>query len=118
MRPVALLGIGMIAGAAGLMAYLWITGGDCPDGAIYRNLDMCRDGGRTAERCNQIMAEANQMLARSGPVHNTREQCEERFVTCQGSIGATGFVPRATGFCIRRGPPETIVPLFGPRGGG
>lgn len=107
-----------IAGAAGLMAYLWTSGGECGDAPVYRSVEACAVGGRTAGSCADLSRQADAALARSGPVHNTREQCEERFVTCQRSIGATGFAPRAQGFCVRRGPTETVVPIFGPRGGG
>jgi uncharacterized protein YgiB involved in biofilm formation len=118
MRAGALLVGVAVAGAAGLMTYLWMSGGECAGAPVYRSVQACVSGGRTAEGCAALMRQADTVLARSGPVHNTREQCEDRFVTCQGSIGATGFVPRAQGFCVRRGPPETVVPVFGPRGGG
>lgn len=42
-----------------------------------------------------------------------REQCEDRYGSCQRAAGATGFVPRATGFCLKAGPPERLVPVFG-----
>jgi uncharacterized protein YgiB involved in biofilm formation len=118
MRAGALLVGVFIAGAAGLMTYLWMSGGECGGAPVYRSVEACVSGGRSAESCAALLRQADTALARSGPVHNTREQCEDRFVTCQGSIGATGFVPRAQGFCVRRGPSETVVPVFGPRGGG
>lgn len=107
-----------IVGAASLMAYLWNSGGECGDAPVYRSVEACVTSGRSATACADLMRQADAALARSGPVHNTREQCEDRFVTCQGSIGATGFAPRAQGFCVRRGPSETVVPIFGPRGSG
>jgi uncharacterized protein YgiB involved in biofilm formation len=118
MRAGVLVVAAAIAGAAGFMAYLWMLGGDCGGAPVYRSVEACVSGGRSAEACAALMRQADTALARSGPVHNTREQCEDRFVTCQGSIGATGFAPRAQGFCIRTGPPETVVPVFGGRGGG
>ena len=105
MRMVAVIGSLVIVVAGGIIAYALQSGGDCPGGAVYRNLEMCLDSGRTPERCNLMMTDANTMLARSGPVSNTREQCR----------GAVGFVPRATGFCLMRGPPETIAPVYGSR---
>ncbi len=118
MRAGALLVAVAVAGAAGFMTYVWMAGGECAGAPVYRSVEACVSGGGSAERCSGLMRQADTALARSGPVHNTREQCEERFVTCQGSIGATGFVPRAQGFCVRPGPPETVVPVFGSRGGG
>ena len=115
MRMVAVIGSLVIVVAGGIIAYALQSGGDCPGGAVYRNLEMCLDSVRTPERCNLMMTDANTMLARSGPVSNTREQCEDRYGTCQNSRGAVGFVPRATGFCLMRGPPETIAPVYGSR---
>lgn len=107
-----------IAAAAGLMAHLWISGDECGDAPVYRSVEACAAGGRSAGQCADLMRQADAALARTGPVHNTREQCEDRFVTCQRSIGATGFAPRAQGFCVRPGPAGAVVPVFGPRGGG
>ena len=56
-----------------------------------------------------MMGEADAKLAASGPVHNSREQCEEHFVTCQRSMGPTGFVPRASGFCVTGGERPVVV---------
>jgi uncharacterized protein YgiB involved in biofilm formation len=113
MRAGAIL-VGLaVAAAAGLMAYLWTGGGECGGAPVFRSVAACVSAGRSQDACAALMRQADTVLAGSGPVHNTREQCEDRFVTCQRSIGATGFVPRAQGFCVRRGPPETVVPVFG-----
>ncbi|WP_164304999.1 DUF1190 domain-containing protein, partial [Streptococcus pneumoniae] len=69
--------------------------------------------GRTADRCRAMLQEAHALLARSGPVYGTREQCQDRHETCQESRAASGFTPRATGFCVMAGPPERIVARFG-----
>lgn len=104
-----------IAGIAGLMLYLWTGGGECAGGTVIRSVQQCIASGRSGATCEELMASANQALARSGPVSATSEQCETQFGTCQQSLSVTGYVPRATGFCLPRDPTQHIVPLYGPR---
>ncbi len=113
MRPVAVAVAGIVAAVAGAMVYVWQSGGDCPGGAEFRSEQACAASGRPAERCRVLLAEAHAMLARSGPVYGTREQCQDQHATCQESRSAAGFTPRATGFCVMPGTPERIVARFG-----
>ena len=108
--------VGMVvAGVAGLMVYLWTSGGECAGGTVMRTTEQCRASGRSGEVCAGLLASAHAELARSGPVSSTREQCEDQFGTCQPSASTAGFVPRASGFCLRPGATQHIVPLYGPR---
>jgi uncharacterized protein YgiB involved in biofilm formation len=108
--------VGMaVIGIAGLMAYVWSSGGDCAGGTAIRSIEQCRQSGRSADICAELLMSANATLARSGPVSATREQCEDQFRTCQPSLTTAGYVPRATGFCLKPGATQHIVPLYGPR---
>lgn len=118
MKPVAVVGTLFIAAAGGLIAWSLVTGGACRGAPVYRSAEACAAAGRPAALCAQMMGEAHAKLAASGPVHNTREQCEEHFVTCQRSTGPTGFVPRASGFCVTGGDRPVVVPVFGRSAGG
>lgn len=113
MRPVAVAVAAIVAAVAGVMVFAWQSGGDCPGGTEFRSEQACTASGRPAERCRALLAEAQALLARSGPVYGTREQCQDRHATCQESRSAAGFTPRASGFCLMQGPPERIVPRFG-----
>lgn len=114
MRPVAIAVTLVVAGIAGGMAYVWLSGGDCPGGTELPSERACIASGRSAEQCRSLLAEAHGLLARSGPVYATRESCQDRHGTCQESRSAAGFTPRATGFCLLPGAPARIVPRFGP----
>lgn len=113
MRPVALVVSAVIVTAGGILATVWTTGGDCAGAIVHRSVASCTASGISAARCTALMAEADRRLLQSGPVFDMRQQCEDRYPSCQPAAGATGFVPRATGFCLRPGPPEVAVPVFG-----
>ena len=113
MRPVAIAVTLIVAGVAAAMGYVWLSGGDCPGGTEIPSERACLAGGRPAEQCRALLAEANGLLAHSGPVYATREACQDRHTTCQDSRAATGFAPRATGFCLMPGAPARLVPRFG-----
>ncbi|QCK87656.1 DUF1190 domain-containing protein [Phreatobacter aquaticus] len=115
MRSGAVIVGAAIIGVAGVMAYVWSSGGDCAGGTVLRSIDQCVASGRTGSTCNELMGAANAMLARTGPVSSTREQCEGQYGTCQQSHATEGFVPRASGFCLSSDPKQHIVPLYGPR---
>lgn len=113
MRPVALVVSAVIVTAGAILAYVWTTGGECAGATVHRSVAACTASGISASRCTALMAEADRRLLQSGPVFDMRQQCEDRYPTCQPAAGATGFVPRASGFCLRPGPPEVVVPVFG-----
>lgn len=104
----------IVAGVAATMGFVWLRGGDCPGGTEIPSERACLASGRAADECRALLAEANRLLARSGPVYATREACQDRHATCQESRGAAGFAPRATGFCLMPGAPTRIVPRFAP----
>ena len=118
MKPVAVVGTLVIAGIGGLLVWTMARGGACGGAPVYRSAEACAAAGRPAALCARMMGEADAKLAASGPVHNSREQCEEHFVTCQRSMGPTGFVPRASGFCVTGGERPVVVPVFGRSAGG
>lgn len=113
MRAVAVAGTLVFAVAAGLIGWVVFTGGECAVATVHRSVEACISAGLPRERCATLLAEADLQLLQSGPVFDMREQCEERYVSCQRAAGATGFVPRAKGFCLKAGPPERLVPVFG-----
>ena len=113
MRLVAVAGTLVFAAAAGLIGWVVLTGGECAGATVHRSVDACIAAGLPRERCASLLVEADRQLLQSGPVFDMREQCEDRYGSCQRAAGATGFVPRATGFCLKAGPPERLVPVFG-----
>ena len=113
MKPVGAVVLLVVLGVAAILAYTMLTGGDCAGATVYRDVAACVAGGRGEARCLGDLAEADRRLTQSGPVFDIRQQCEDRYPSCQPAAGATGFVPRATGFCVRPGPPERVVPVFG-----
>ena len=113
MRPVALVVTAVVLTAGAILAYVGFTGGDCAGATVHRSVAACTTSGMSAARCTALMAEADRRLLQSGPVFDMRQQCEDRYTSCQPAAGATGFVPRASGFCLRPGPPELVVPVFG-----
>ncbi|WP_296576905.1 DUF1190 domain-containing protein [Phreatobacter sp.] len=113
MKPVAVVGSALILTAGAIVAYVIATGGDCAGAPVFRSVAACTAGGIDAARCAALMGEADRRLLQNGPVFDMRQQCEDRYLSCQPASGATGFVPRASGFCLRPGPPEVVVPVFG-----
>lgn len=113
MRLAAVAGGLIFAAAAGLIGWVVLTGGECAGATIHRSVEACAATGLPRQRCTAMLAEADRLLLQNGPVFDMREQCEDRYVSCQRSGGATGFVPRATGFCLSAGPPERLIPVFG-----
>lgn len=113
MRPVAVAGVLIFGAAAGLIGWVVLTGGECAGATVHRSVEACISAGLPQARCASLLAEADRLLLQSGPVFDMREQCEDRYGSCQRAAGATGFVPRATGFCLKVGPPERLVPVFG-----
>lgn len=113
MRPVAAIVAAVILVAGSLVAYVMLTGGECAGTVVYRDVAACVSRGGTVSSCDAYLREANRRLTQSGPVFDMRQQCEDRYSSCQPAHGASGFVPRATGFCVRTGPPDRVVPIFG-----
>lgn len=113
MKPVAVVGSAVIVAAGAVVAFVMLTGGDCAGAPVFRSVAACTAGGIGAARCEALMGEADRRLLQTGPVFDMRQQCEDRYLSCQPASGATGFVPRASGFCLTPGPPEVVVPVFG-----
>jgi uncharacterized protein YgiB involved in biofilm formation len=114
MKAVAVIGTAAILTAGAVVSYVMLTGGECAGSVVYRDVAACVSRGRTMSGCEAYLAEANRRLTQRGPVFDMRQQCEDRYSSCQPADGASGFVPRATGFCVRTGPPDRVVPIFGP----
>lgn len=113
MRPVAVAGSLVILTAGAIVAYVMLTGGECAGAAVYRDVASCVSSGRTVSGCQGHLAEANRRLTQTGPVFDMRQQCEDIYRSCQPAARAVGFVPVATGFCLRPGAPDRVVPVFG-----
>ncbi len=113
MKPVAVIGSAVIVTAGAVLAYVMLTGGNCAGATVYRDVASCVSSGRTVSGCRSLLAEANRRLTQTGPVFDMRQQCEDIYRSCQPAVGAVGFVPVATGFCLRSGAPDRVVPVFG-----
>lgn len=113
MRPVAAIVAAVILVAGSLVAYVMLTGSECAGTVVYRDVAACVSRGGTVSSCEAYLREANRRLTQSGPVFDMRQQCEDRYRSCQPAVGAVGFVPVATGFCLKPGAPDRVVPVFG-----
>lgn len=110
MKPVA---VAVIVTAGAILTYVMLTGGDCAGATVYRDVASCVSSSRTVSGCQSMMAAANRRLTQTGPVFDMRQQCEDHYRSCQPAVGAVGFVPVATGFCLKPGAPDRVVPVFG-----
>lgn len=113
MKLVAVIGSAVIVTAGAVLTYVMLTGGDCAGATVYRDVASCVSSGRTVSGCQSMLADANRRLTQTGPVFDMRQQCEDRYRSCQPAVGAVGFVPVATGFCLKPGAPDRVVPVFG-----
>lgn len=117
MKPIGALVTLFIAGVAGFMGYLWFSGGDCSGGREFTSVDACDRAGERPRDCRDWFAEANRLLSRRGPFHMDQNRCIAAHDTCQPADVATGWTPRATGFCVMGQGSVTVVPRFVGRSG-
>jgi Protein of unknown function (DUF1190) len=99
MRAVVFL---IIAGIAGVMAYLMFIG-ECAGGTVVRSEEQCsRSSGLSGELCRTIFSRANDVARNSGSVYPDGLKCAAQFGACMPHATLTGnFVPTPYGFCIR-----------------
>lgn len=94
--------IAIIAGIAGLMGYLFATGGDCPNGQVVSEAAQCRHHFDAAS-CSVAVAAADRKARTEYSPFLVREDCELKFPTCIAhAVIVGGFVPRPSGICLAR----------------
>lgn len=105
----------VIAGIAGLMAYLAYTG-ECPGGVVVRTEAQCRQSASLGDSlCRAVFARANEVARGAGTVYIDRDECFRVFGNCLNHASITGgYVPEPAGFCVRTGGGaiQSMVPVY------
>jgi uncharacterized protein YgiB involved in biofilm formation len=105
----------VIAGIAGLMAYLAFVG-ECPGGAVVRSEEQCQQSsGLGSDLCRQVFARANEVARTAGTVYIDRNECFRVFGNCLNHATIVGgYVPQPAGFCVRAGGGtlQSMVPIY------
>jgi uncharacterized protein YgiB involved in biofilm formation len=99
MKAVVIL---VIAGIAGLMAYLAFVG-ECPGGAVVRSEEQCRgEAALSASLCRTIFARANEVARSANSVYQDPTECSVQFGQCLPHATLIGgYVPAPAGFCVK-----------------
>lgn len=112
MRAAVLL---IIAGIAGLMAYLAYVG-ECTGGSVVRSEEQCTgSSGLSRDLCRQIFARANEVARGSGTVYIDRDECFRVFGNCLNHATVVGgYTPQPAGFCVKAngGALLSMVPVY------
>jgi uncharacterized protein YgiB involved in biofilm formation len=115
MRAVVIL---IIAGIAGLMAYLFVVG-ECQGGVVVRSEEQCRSS-LNATLCQTIFARANDVARNASSVYMDPVECSRQFGPCLEHATRTGgWTPRPFGFCIQSEGARLVsmVPVYRADGG-
>jgi uncharacterized protein YgiB involved in biofilm formation len=105
----------VIAGVAGLMAYLAFVG-ECPGGAVVRTEEQCAaSGGLPRELCRTVFSRAAEVARSAGTVYTDRDQCYREFGACLAHATLVGgYVPQPAGFCVKANGSAlaSMVPIY------
>jgi uncharacterized protein YgiB involved in biofilm formation len=110
----------VIAGIAGLMAYLALVG-ECPGGKVVFSPDDCIGKLKPGE-CNEVFARADEVARTAGTVFIDPVECSRQFGPClEHAVRVGGWTPRPAGFCVNRivgvARPLAIAPVYRADGG-
>jgi uncharacterized protein YgiB involved in biofilm formation len=105
----------VIAGVAGLMAYLAYVG-ECPGGTVVRSPEQCATAsGLGPDICHAVFAQALDVARRAGAVYTDRNACFREFGNCLDHATVVGgYVPQPAGFCVNvaGGRLASMIPVY------
>jgi uncharacterized protein YgiB involved in biofilm formation len=105
----------VIAGVAGLMAYMAFIG-ECTGGSVVQSEEQCQQsGGLSGDVCREVFARANDVARNAGTVYTDRDECFRIFGNCLNhATVVSGYVPQPAGFCVKAGGGslQSMVPVY------